>query len=690
MGARIRFLDNFLLWLQSYFEIFVIAFAAGIAVYFALSFEPSLHQIIAAGATLTIAAFIGRKNDWSHTGLIWMLLIALFGLGRSAWHTSLADAPRLSSYERVYDVTGQITAIEKSGPRMRWVLRPERIGNLKADRLPDYIRVTTFDKTFSVGDGVTFRAELSAPPGPVIPGGYNPGFRAYYQQVGAYGFMMSRPQETSVTAGTVRDKASLAISKIRYGLAQRILDSAPEETAGLQVALLTGIRSWVTEDQTEALRAAGLAHILAISGLHMGLIAGSIYGLALAFLVRIDKLARRQDVRKIAAGIGIAAATFYLILSGASVATQRSYIMAVIVFSALIFDRQAISIRSVSVAAFITLWLHPEALVSPGFQMSFSAVLALVVVYRAWDDRRVHRPRGSIIRKFVENFKALTVTSFVAGGATGGFAVLHFNRIATYGLLGNIFAMPMFTFWVMPMALVVYVALIFGVEALPLWIMGKGIEAIMYVSNWVQALPGSVKYMASGPGWVMGVFGLAFIGLCLGNKRTKWISVAAMTLCWGTLLARTQPDIRIAENGALAFWSDEETPTLYVDRKNSDRYGRQEFIEAMGLGMVKVEGFDRDLARCDALGCRLEFKGNAVRIVRDPSEIMEDCDGADLVIVPKRILGARARRLCQTSVIDLSDLNKFGAHSLYLKADGTHEVKTARSDKSTRPWHLGY
>jgi len=389
---------------------------------------------------------VARHRAWNSVLLAGLFLIIIMGVGRSAWHSSVTERVRLPDYERVYEVTGHIAAIEKSGPRLRWRVAVHSIDRLKAAQLPEFIRVTTFDRSFKVGDGVVFHANLSAPPGPVIPDGYDPGFRAYFQKVGGYGYMLSKPVAANIRPESFKAKISHTVSRFRYRLAARILERAPPETAGLQTALLTGIRSWVPDDQTDSLRAAGLAHILAISGLHMGLVAGSIYALVLMAFVRLSKWARRYDMRKPAAFIGILTATAYLVLSGASVATQRAYIMAVIIFAALIFDRQAISIRSVAVAAFITLWLHPEVLVSPGFQMSFSAVLALVVVYREWDKRRVFRRRGNWIGRAFDNFKALSVTSLVAGTATSGFAVLHFNRIATYGFFGNLLAMPIFTY----------------------------------------------------------------------------------------------------------------------------------------------------------------------------------------------------------------------------------------------------
>lgn len=129
------------------------------------------------------------------------------------------------------------------------------------------------------------------------------------------------------------------------------------------------------------MRDSGLAHVLAISGLHMAIMAGIVFWLARALLALIPGLALRYPIKKWAAGIAIGAASFYLALSGASVPTVRSWIMMSIVLIAVTVDRPAITMRNVALAALIILLVAPESLFDPSFQMSFAAVIALVAVY---------------------------------------------------------------------------------------------------------------------------------------------------------------------------------------------------------------------------------------------------------------------------------------------------------------------
>ena len=355
-------------------------------------------------------------------------------MGRGSWHTQAAATPKLADYERVYEVTGWVEAVERSRNGYRWRLRVDNIKGLAPDETPKRVRVRAKTDGFAAGDAVSVLTVMTPPPGPVVPQGYDPARRAYFEQMGGYGFAIRAPDSAIIDDMSLEEKTKRAIVRFRYNLADHIREKAPQETAGLQAALLTGVRAYIPPEQTENLRVAGLAHVLAISGMHMGLLAGGSFWLAALILATISPLSRRYDVRKPAAIIGALAATGYLILSGASVATQRAYIMAIIVFLAVILDRRAFSMRSVMVAALVTLMFHPEALISVGFQMSFAAVAALVVVYREWQDRRGYVPRLGLWARIKGNFTTLTVTSFVAGTATSGFAVLHFNRIARYSL----------------------------------------------------------------------------------------------------------------------------------------------------------------------------------------------------------------------------------------------------------------
>jgi len=349
------------------FDVAVIMFGAGIGVYFSAPFEPSLKYlslflVLLAGVLLGTYRQLEKLEFESpalHSNLskifigVSVLFCLLLGAFRSGLHSASVATSFLESKRQSYVVTGWVEAIETSGRGHRWRLRVKKIENRFGDIItpvPRKIRVRANGEGIGVGQGVRLKALLTSPPGPVVPGGYDPARRAFFQNIGAYGFAISEPESVKVDTDNLLETTVRALARFRYKLADRILVTAPEDTAS-----------------------------------------GGGYYLVTLFLAMIAPLSRRFDVRKFAAIAGMGLATAYLLLSGASVSTQRAYIMAIIVFLAVILDRRAFSMRSVAVAAAVTLWLHPESLISAGFQMSFSAAAALVAFYGYWQNFKQER-----------------------------------------------------------------------------------------------------------------------------------------------------------------------------------------------------------------------------------------------------------------------------------------------------------
>lgn len=661
----------------------MVAFAVGIAAYFTAPFVPNIiWPITFAMLTFGVARYV---VDWRSENIRAMLLLLCFaamGFARGDWHTKSLSTPFLS--EGVYEVTGWIEAIERSGAGLRWRVN---VSEIKGRFVPDgvtHIRVKVHDADFEGGAGVKLRAVLSEPPPPAIHGGYDPARRSFYDGVSAYGFVITEPTLAQVEATSLIARQNRRLTRLRYEIVERILAGAPDETAGLQAALMTGVRTYIPEEQTVALRIAGLAHVLAISGLHMGLLAGSVYWVFTLGLACIIPLSRRYDVRKPAAVIGMFSAVLYLTLSGASVATQRAFIMTMIVFFGVLLNRRAISIRSVSIAAFITLSLHPESLLSVGFHMSFSAVIALVVVYQHWRGPSAYRQR--MVRRMAAGFTTLSITSFVAGSATAVFAVLQFGRIARYSFLGNILAMPIFTAIVMPAALVSFVALPFGLEAYPLWVMGKALSVMIFISEHIAALPGSIDLFKSPPTWMAACFGLAFVWVFIGKKTTRIAGVLAIAFCCVAWAFYPVADMRVSEVGKVAFWSNGKFNTLYVDTKRSDRFGREQFRESAGTSKPNLETYKTNFAECDELACRFTLKNYDVSVIQHPSEVLAECAVSDIVILAKRQAGPVARRRCDAILIDERTLSTFGALSVYLSSKDVKIRSANTAKRQRRPW----
>jgi len=667
------------------FEWCLVAFGAGVAAYFGWSVEPNLLPAFAISLILYALLFVVRTRPATRE----LILLALFlsaGFTRAVHHTQSAEAPILPEFRRAYTFTGWIEDIQSSGKLQHFYVRVQSAERLKPEQTPKRVRVRIKPYGFKPGDSVRFKALMAAPPGPAIVGGYDSARAAYYKRIGGYGFAISKPQTVELDKLPIGQRAKRKLVKFRYALSRRIQARAPPRTAGLQAALLTGDRSGIPPEQSDALRHAGLAHLLAISGLHMGLLAGGAYFMASLFFASIGPLARRYDMRKWAAVVGIIVATTYLLISGASVSTQRAFIMAVIVFIAVIFDRRAVSMRSVALAAALTLMLHPESLLSAGFQMSFSATAALVAVYRNWADHREFTPRGNILQRIWNGFIGISVTSFVAGLATGGFAALHFHRFARLGFIANLLAMPVFTMVVMPAGFLAVLLIPFGLDKAPLWVMGTGLDYVVAVATWVSSMKWALVYIKGANAAVISLFSLGFICLCLGPNKVRAVGAAAILLSCIFWAGIDRPDMRISAEARIAFWDPDEVDVLRVDRKRGDGFGRARFVEQAGLKTAEKRSYMDSESLCDMLGCRINIKGKIISIVHEPEGVAKACADSDLVILTAREAGPRARRACKTPLIDVLILTKSGAQDVYIKKGGL-EVRTANPKKRrARPW----
>ena len=666
-------------------------FGAGIALYFALPFEPSL-------AALSAMLLIGVCIAWlSYSrGQFWALFLGLtlmiLGLWRATLHSDNVAAPILSDRSQAYMVTGWVRAIERSGSGYRVNMRVtemEKYGETLPDEAtPFAVRIKIKGaESLSPGQDIKIFARLSAPPRPVIADGYDPARRAYFDRVGGNGFALGKVQIIETQLPNLSRRWSKTRAAFRARIIRRIQSRAPPETAGLQVALITGERAFIPEEQVEALRVTGLAHILAISGLHMGLVAGGVYWALTLLLASIDVLARRCDVRKISAAVSLLAATLYLVISTGAVSTQRAYVMALIVFLAIIIGRPALSIRSVAVAACVCLWIHPEAIMGAGFHMSFAAVLALVTVYGAWQKYRPPQFRVGLFRRGVNGFTGLSVTSLVAGVATGGFAALHFHHISRYGLIANIAAMPIFSLMVMPLGIISVALMPFGLDGPFLMLMGWGLSKLIAIASYIAAWPGSFISVSGAPPWVLTVYSAGFVTLCLAPRWNKLIGAGIIVFAISAWVAAPLPKLRISETAELTFWETTHAgKIIYGRRLRADGYGRDIFLERMGESGAEITDFKETRAQCDSQACSLTVDGKRISIVREPEFLREECALANLVILTDRPAGPTQRRYCSDKLVDLRGLSKKGALDIYFTKDG---FKTKVADplaRQTRPW----
>ena len=670
--------DRWALWLP-------VCLGAGIAVYFALDSEPELW-IGPLGLALAAAIGIARRRWTSWTLMAVCVGTLALGFSLAQLRTVWVAEPVLQKRIGPVDVTGRLIADQRTTKGRRLLLDQLTIQRILPDRMPARIRVTVRNLPAEArpGSRIFVRAILSPPPAPAAPGAFDFSRRAYFDRLGGVGFAVSKVR---VTERNTQDTLSLVIQRIRQGVTDRILGTLGSPAGTVAAALMTGERGAIPERVLRAMRDAGLAHLLAISGLHIGLVAGILFFTLRIFLAAIPTVALRFPIKKWVAVAALAGAFFYLLLSGATVPTQRAFLMLAVVLGAIVFDRSAISMRLVAWAAVLVLLIAPESVLSASFQMSFAAVTALVAVYETLSGRSsAWRTGAGRLRRFGLYVSGVCLTTIVAGLATAPFALYHFNRFALYGVAANMIAVPLTGLWVMPWAICAFALMPFGFEAIALAPMGWGIDAVIAVAETVASWPGAVALAPGMPGVGLVAAAIGGIWFCLWRKRWRMLGLGAVAAGMATLAFVRPPDVLVNGAGRLMAVRTSEGG-LAVSSRRVSKFESETWLRRAGLAHAtpwpnEGVGLDGGLG-CDTLGCIYRANGQTVALVRHPAALDEDCALATVVISTIPIRGRRCRRAAV--VIDRFDLWRQGAHALWLDA-GEVRVRSVAETSGLRPW----
>lgn len=652
------------------------AFGVGAVIYYTLPTEPPLWSwipaSIAAVILMGVSLWLGRRQRIWPVALL-VLAMTLAGFARSDLRTHAVAHTVIADSDRARVVTGWIEEVQRSTSRERLVIRVSAIDGM--DVPPPRVRVSTSRGDFVPGDAIRLHAVLGPPPRPAVPGSYDSGFAAWFSGAGGTGFAVSRPEAVEISG----DRMSRGFAAWRWSIAERIRSQMPERTGGVAAALLTGDRSGIDPDVAESLRASGLGHILAISGLHMALMAGGVFVAATWVIARIEPLARSIDPRKPAAIAALLAAAGYLLLSGAAIPTQRAFVMTGAVLLGVLAGRRAASMHMVGLAALAVLIFQPESIVTPGFQMSFAAALALVAAFNL-ARRRADGPRGMVSR-FAGFWGALAGSSFVAGSATGGFAAFHFHRLAAYGFGANLAAMPVFSLLVMPAGAFALLLMPIGLDGLALWVMDKGLSWVISVASFTESLPGALTPAAAAPGLALAIYASGFVCLAAGRGLVRLAGGAGMALALTVWAMTDQPDALITEGGVMiARFGDGEDWSASNTRRS--RFAARVFLERSGeeRGQSPTSG-----VVCDEAGCAGRVSGHLIAFPDTPEVLRDDCRTADLVVSRFPVRGTE-RANCNAILIDGRQLNARGALALWFEDDGQLVMQSVDAVRGQRPW----
>ena len=664
--------ERWLLWAP-------VAVGVGVYLYFAGTSEPALLTALALPVlAAAVLAAVWRRDFLRFPALL--LLLCTIGYAAGAARTHSVEAPAISRKIGPVTVTGRVAAVDPLRHGARAVLDDLTVSRLSAAETPERIRLTVRVGWTRLRPGriVTMRAVLLPVRPPVAPGAADFQRRAYFQRLGAGGFAVTEPIPLQEAEGGWLESR---IERVRDTAVRRIGAVLPGDAGGVAAALLTGHRGGISPATMEAIRSAGLAHLLAISGLHIGMIAGIAFFALWFGLALLPGAALHWPTRKIAAVVALAVAAAYLLLTGATIPTQRAFLMLAVVMLGVLVGRVAISMRLVAAAATVLLLLSPESLPTPSFQMSFAAVVALVAAYEAWSNRQL-RKRAPRLPRPVRALVGVGATSLIAGAATGPFALFHFQRLAMYGLAANLAAVPIVSFFVLPMGLLALFTMPFGLEAGPLRLMAQGIHLMLWVAHGVSGLPGALALAPAPLAWGMALIVAGGLWLAIWQHRWRVAGAAVIAVGLASSLFAGRPDILVSPEGRLVATRTADG-ALAVSSARRGRFIARVWREGEAQRRPRYWHSDRlSRVRCDTLGCIYRLDGRLIAFPADPAALAEDCRRAFMIVADFAV-----RRHCPAVpwAIDRRALMQNGSHAIRISGDRV-TIRTDRDLRGDRPW----
>ncbi|MCA0944364.1 ComEC family competence protein [Salipiger pacificus] len=523
-----------------------VCLAAGIGIYFALPVEPAVSWLAVSAGLGAALLLCSRRLPAEGGPLAIGTGLLLLGLALAGTRAHQVAAPQLG-FQYYGPIEGRVIALDRSASDVpRLTLDQVVLSRVAPDKTPVRLRVSLHGppdlqgRALDVrpGQRVALTGHLVPPGGPVEPGGFDFRRHAWFERIGAVGY-----SRTPVVLNT-RAAGSQRLLRLRLALSRHLQAQLPGEIGGFAAALMTGDRSGMGQETLEVLRRSNLAHLLAISGLHMGLLTGFVFAALRMALLLAPRSRHHWPGKKIAALGALVAAMGYLALSGGNVATQRAFIMVAVMLGAVLADLRALSLRAVALAALLVLLLRPEALLGPGFQMSFAATTALVCVFGRLE-AQLPGPR------WIRPALALLLSSTVASAATAPFSMAHFNLISRYGLLANLLAVPAMGLVAVPMAVLAALLMPLGLDGVALQGMALALRWILRVAQVASSWGGAVGQVVAPAPAVLPLMTAGGVLLLLWQGRGRWGGLVPLALGVGLWLQTERPALLISESGGL-------------------------------------------------------------------------------------------------------------------------------------------
>lgn len=597
----------------------------GIIAFVSLPQEPPVW--VGPVATLSALILVGLffKRPLGRLAALAFFLVALgFTLIQTKAHR--LHTPMVTQEIANVTLTGTVVSVEWASRKARVLLDVSQSDPPIPLALVRYYAKNTKKNplpALAPGTRIRVTANLAPVSPPLVDRGFNFRRKAFFEGLSAYAFPTAAPPQ--ILEHSLKPGWTERLQTLRSHITGRIRAALGKSQGTIAVALLTGEKAALSQKDRDAYANAGIAHILAISGLHLSLVAGFVFVVVRLVLSLIPAISLRLNTKKLGALGAIFITLGYLLISGMAVPAQRAFIMTFIVMVAVLSDRKALSMRSVCLAALGILLIFPEVLLTPSFQLSFAAVVVLIAFYESLAQIHAHRLRDrgtpTLMGKLASYVGGVLLTTTLATLATTPFTIYHFGQFTAQGLLSNLVAIPLMGFWIMPLGFLSLMTMPFGLETYPLQAMGWGIQAVTETAYKVTSWPGARIPMAKPDSWVLGLVVLSALWLCLWKARWRYGALPVLALGFGLFwMDPERPDVVISPDGRLIGVMTPDR-ILFVSAFRHNRFTRKVWESTLAPRETRLfpyEDAHEDFLDCEGVYCTLRTKGHSLHIAQFP------------------------------------------------------------------------
>lgn len=658
---------------EDIFPFVPIFLASGIAAYFAMPYEPSLvFSIMMLLGSMLILWYAKRHNYLIKLCLLFTIFCAGFTVANiKTILTATYLLPEATGNIEIIGEVEQIQHLEK-GNRL-WIKNiNSNIDNVERVRLS----VKTDIQEVQIGNIIKLKAVLLPPPLPMVQDGFNFARYSFFKGINAIGYATSRP--IIVNTG-LQNNIWHFFGNLRHYVTIRIHQTLSQPISGIAVGILVGDASSIPIANYEVVKAAGISHLLAISGMHMVVVVAILFVSMRFLILRSEYLSLRVNAKKIAAAVALIGSLLYLMLALMPVSAQRAFIMSTIVLLGILLDKNSTPMRAVVIGAILILIITPHEVLNPSLQMSFAASVSLVVSY-SFFDKILPFNRTSSIAKIAHYFFSIVLSTFIAGMATAPFVIFHFHEYSTYSILTNLIAIPLNDFLVMPLGLLALLTMPFSLEWLPLKLMGYGIELIYQIASFISGLKFStIPALNISP---VGIAIISFCGFMFMICKSQLRFLFFIPFVCGFILPShdLQPDILIEQKGNL--FAVRYEGNLYYSSNRKARFIREIWGNTYANQSPTYSLAQLEDENCNPHFCSFSKNRNRVAIVTNRYHLPQNvCQQHDLIV------NLTSEQLsCSDKVITRNQLKLLGNLALWLTPKSIVR-RGAHENLHKRPWH---